>query len=265
MPHSFFDVPTPTILGHRGSAADRPENTVPSFEHALEVGAHILESDVHVTRDGIPVLSHDPTLERVSGSPQRIDALDLEAVQAVDAAYAFAGPDHTFPLRGRGITVPTLREAFETFPGARFNLEIKASQPQLVAAVVDLIGLFDRAGHTLLAAADDDVMARIRETTRERGIQPAIGASLRDVLAFIESAVAQTRPDSDSMALQIPTEFAGKPLITHDLVKHAHSHGAVVHAWTINDEHEMERLIDLGVDGIVTDHPARMRARFHPA
>jgi len=265
MRHSFFEVPTPTVIGHRGAAGSQPENTLPSFEHALEVGAHILESDVHATRDAVPVLAHDPSLERMTGSPLAIEDADLGTVQSLDAAHAFAGPQGDFPLRGKGVRVPTLREAFEAFPEARFNLEIKASQPELVGAVLALIGEFDRAGLTLLAAADDAIMDRIRATRRRTGVLPAIGASLRDVVSFVQSAVAETAPDSDSMALQIPTDFAGGPLITSDLVEHAHRHGAVVHAWTINDPEQMRRLVDLGVDGLVTDYPARMRDCFYPA
>ena len=265
MGHSFFDVPTPTVIGHRGAAGSLPENTLPSFAHALEVGAHILESDVHATRDGVAVLAHDPSLERMTGSALSIDETELATLQTLDAARAFAGPAGDFPLRAQGIRVPTLREAFEAFPDARFNLEIKAPSPELVADVVTLIGEFDRADRTLLAAAEDDVMARIRTTTQQTGIRPAIGASLGDVVAFVQSAVSGTPPASDSMALQIPTEFAGGPLITPALVEHAHRHGAVVHAWTINDVAEMQSLVDLGVDGIVTDYPARMRERFYPA
>jgi glycerophosphoryl diester phosphodiesterase len=264
MPHSYFDVPRPTVIGHRGAAADAPENTLPSFERALEVGAHILETDVHGTRDGVPVLSHDPSLERMAGSPQRIDALSFEELRSFDAAFGYAGADQDYPLRGKGIGVPALAEAFAAFPSARFNLEIKPDAPGLVEAVIALIGEHDRADRTLLAAESDDVMARIRAETRRAGVRPAIGASVADVLAFVRAAVAGVAPESEAMALQIPTEFAGRPLITRKLVDHAHAYGAFVHAWTINDVAEMDRLIDLGVDGIVTDQPARMRAHCYP-
>jgi glycerophosphoryl diester phosphodiesterase len=264
MPHSYFDVPRPTVIGHRGAAADAPENTLPSFDLALAVGAHILESDVQATRDGVPVLSHDASLERTTGSAQRIDALDLAALRGLDAAFAFAGADDSYPLRGKGIGIPSLAEAFEAFPTARFNLEIKAESPELVASVVALVAEHERADRTLLAAGSDSVMTVIRDEIKRTGVAPALGASLADVLAFVRAAVDGVAPESDAMALQLPTEFAGRPLITPELVAHAHAHGAVVHAWTINDEAEMKRLIELGVDGLVTDYPARMRAKFYP-
>jgi len=264
MPHRYFDVPRPTVIGHRGAAAEAPENTLLSFERALASGAHILESDVHGTRDGIPVLSHDASLERMTGSPQRIESLELEALRSFDAAFGFAGADGDYPLRGRGIGVPTLAEAFEAYPAARFNLEIKSDRPGLVESVIALIAEHDRADRTLLAAGEDDVMARIRVETRRARVQPAIGASLGDVLGFVQAAVAGRAPESELMALQIPSEFAGRPLITPQLVDHAHAHGVVIHAWTINQVSEMTRLIELGVDGLITDDPARMRRHFYP-
>jgi glycerophosphoryl diester phosphodiesterase len=263
MKHPFLDVPHPTVIGHRGSAVDCPENTLSSFERALAVGAHILESDVHATRDGVAVLSHDASLERMTGAAQQVDELDLAAVQALDAGYGFAGGECNFPFRNQGVSVPSVRDAFEAFPAARFNLEIKSAQPGLVASVVALVAEFERADRTLLAAGEDAVMAEIRRVTATTGVRPAIGASLADVVAFVESAVSGADPGSDSMALQIPTEFAGQPLITERLVEHAHEHAVAVHAWTINDEAEMRRLLDLGVDGIVTDDPGAMFTRFH--
>lgn len=265
MQHSYFDVPLPTVIGHRGAAAEAPENTLPSFARALEVGAHILESDVHATSDGVPVLSHDDTLERMTGSPRSVASLTFEQLVALDAGFGFQGPDGDYPARGRGVRIPTLREAFEAFPDARFNLEIKADAPGLVEHVVDMIGELDRADRTLLAAEHDDIMARIRSETKRRGIAPAIGASVGDVLAHVRAAVERSAPDCEAMALQIPTEFGGQPLITEALVEHAHAHGVVVHAWTINELDEADRLIALGVDGLVTDDPRRMRTHLHPA
>ena len=110
----------------------------------------------------------------------------------------------------------------------------------------------------LLAAAEDATMARVRTRLRERGVTPAIGASTGEVLAFVRSAQAQSPPDPGVMALQIPTDFAGRPLVTPELIAHAHAYDIAVHAWTVNEESEMERLLDLGVDGLVTDHPGRM-------
>jgi len=264
-PHRYFDVPRPTVIGHRGAAAEAPENTLLAFERGVAAGAHILESDVHVTGDGIPVLSHDPSLERMTGSPVAIADLTFVELGQLDAGLGFAGPTRSTSEPAPPVRIPSLAEAFTAFPTERFNLEIKSDAAGLVERVTELIAEHDRAERTLLAAENDALMERIRSETRRRGVDVAIGASVGDVLAFVRAAVEGVAPESEAMALQIPIDFAGRPLITRELVEHAHAHGAVVHAWTINETDEMDRLVELGVDGIVTDDPARMHAHFHGA
>jgi glycerophosphoryl diester phosphodiesterase len=259
MTHPYFSVPRPTILGHRGAGGVAPENTLASFAQALADGADILESDVHATRDGVPVLIHDPSLDRTTDGSGLVRDVTLDELRRLDAAHHF-GSDAGAPLRGRGITVPTLEEAFEAFPEARFNLEIKALNGGVVDRVVELVQERKREETTLLVAGEDEVMAELRRALARRGARPALGASLADILAVIRSARSGAAPETDSMALQIPKDFGGDPLVTLELVDHAHAFGIAVHVWTINDEREMQQLLDLGVDGLVTDYPGRLRA-----
>ncbi len=261
MPHPYFDLPRPTILGHRGAAGLAPENTLLAFARGLADGAQIVESDVHVTRDGVPVLIHDPHVDRTTEGRGPLDALDLAAVQRLDAGYRFSSEDGaTFPFRGQGLRIPTLREAFETHPDARFNLEIKAPGRALIRQIVEMVVELDREERTLLVAGEDAIQRDLRAVLAESAARPALGASLSDILDVVRAATAGRAPTTDSMALQIPAEFGGNPLVTRPLVDHCHAHGLVVHVWTINDPTEMRRLLDLGVDGIVTDRPDRMAA-----
>jgi len=259
MGHPYFEVPVPTVLGHRGAGGDAPENTLEAFERGLREGAHILESDVHATRDGVPVLIHDEVVDRVTEGAGRVADLDLEALRRLDAGHRWSpdgGASH--PWRGRGLRIPTLEEALAAFPEARFNLEIKQTENGAVEATVDLVRRTKREERTLLTAGEDDVMARLREVLADSGARPALGASLADILAFIRSAAEGGAPGTDSMALQVPAAFGSDPLVTPRFVDHAHEQGLRVHVWTVNEEAEMTRLLDLGVDGLVTDHPARM-------
>lgn len=265
MAHPYFDVPVPTVLGHRGAAGDAPENTLASFALGLELGAHILESDVHATRDGVPVLVHDPDVGRIAGRPARVVDLDWAELRTLDASADFAGDLDAIPQTFRPFRIPTLEEAFEAFPGARFNLEIKCDAPGLVERVVELVGAHGRAPLTLLAAERDERMARIQAEVDRRGVDVALGAALGDVLEFVRTALAGTALQSRAMALQIPVDFGGRPFVTRELVEHAHAHGRFVHAWTVNDEDEMRRLLALGVDGIVTDRPGVMAALLRAA
>lgn len=256
--HSFFDVPRPVVIGHRGAAGIRPENTLLSFETALEQGARILESDVQITRDGVPILLHDPSVDRTTQGRGETRQLDLAELRRLDAGHAFQDETGATPFRGRGLRIPTLEEAFEAFPEARFNLEIKTEDPRATAATLDLVQRFDRAERTLLTAGEDDVMKILRSTLVGREVEPAIGACLADIVRAVQGAVDGSPMAEGVMALQIPATFGGRPLVTRELVEYAHAANVALHVWTINDLREIESLLALGVDGIVTDHPGRM-------
>jgi glycerophosphoryl diester phosphodiesterase len=257
MLHPFLDLPTPIPIGHRGAAGDAPENTLPSFERAVAVGAATLESDVHLTRDGHVVIHHDAGVDRTSDGSGLVAEKTLAELRELDAGYRFS-PDggRSHPFRDRGVRIPTLAEAYEAFPEMRFNLEIKAATPGLVERTLQLSAA--RAGHTLLAAADPGIMAALREAAARKKVPVAIGASVADVLAFVRAALDGKPPPPGPMALQVPPDFGGRPLVTARFVEHAHAHELHVHVWTINDPDEIERLLDLGVDGIVSDHPDRV-------
>lgn len=258
MHHPFFAIPRPIAIGHRGSAGEAPENTLESFERALAAGAAILESDVQLSRDGVPVLLHDDEVGRVTEGVGAVRELSQGELQGLDAGFRFS-PDggRSHPFRGRGLRIPTLAEALDAFPAARWNLELKRASPGIVERTLALVRAAGREELTLLTAAEDALMARLREVVARERCEVAIGASTGDVLDFVRTALSGERPRPGPMALQIPVEFAGRPLATRELVLHAHAHGVQVHVWTVNDPAEMARLLDLGVDGIVSDHPAR--------
>ncbi|MDH3214528.1 MAG: glycerophosphodiester phosphodiesterase [Myxococcales bacterium] len=261
MAHPFFDVPRPTVIGHRGAAGEAPENTLVSFERALADGAAILESDVHLTRDGVPVLIHDDAVDRTTNGSGRVAAFALEELRRLDAGHRFtpdAGRSHRF--RGRGHRVPTLQEAFEAFPMARFNLELKEKVPGIVERCLEIVAGAGREARTLLTAGDDALMADLRARIDAAALPVAQGASTGDVLAFIRSAIERTAPSAGPMALQVPAEFGDRPLVTPAFVEHAHAHGLFVHVWIVNDPDEMRHLLAMGVDGIVTDFPAHLGA-----
>lgn len=260
MPHPFFAIPRPIVFGHRGACGECPENTLPSFERALAQGADVIETDVHRTRDGEIVVFHDADVARTTDGTGEIAALTYAEVSRLDAGARFVAADGSAPFRGQGVRVPRLAEAFARFPGVRFNIELKRADPLLVAGVLDLLRATGREERTLLAAEQDDAMRLVRAAVRERGSPVALGASVGDVLGFVRAAIESGEPPAGPMALQIPAEFLGRPLVTPELVSFAHAQGVQVHVWTINAPAEMRRLIALGVDGVMSDFPARLRA-----
>jgi glycerophosphoryl diester phosphodiesterase len=249
------------VIGHRGSAGEAPENTLPSFAVGLESGAEILESDVHLTRDGVPVLIHDDVVDRTTDGSGRVSELSISQLHALDAGHRFsADGGRTHPFRGRGLRVPTLAAALTAFPDVRFNLELKEGLPGLVERCLEVIGRLDSARRTLLTAGDDVLMRELRAEVARRGAPVALGASAGEVADFLRSAIERRRPAPGPMALQVPPEFGGQPLVTREFVDHAHAHDLVVHVWTIDEPEEMRALLALGVDGIVSDFPARLAA-----
>ena len=244
-PSSAADLPL--AIGHRGCAGEAPENTLPSFERALACGADILESDLHLTQDGVPVMIHDDRVDRRTNGRGRVRDHDLEDLQRLDA--------------GEGAHIPSLPEALDAFPTARFNLELKEDVPGLVDATLGAVDAAGRAADVLLTAELDPLMARVREAVATRRIPVALGACLGEVVEFVQAAAEMrppaTPPTSGPMALQIPARFGERPLATPALIEHAHQYGVQVHVWTVNAPDEIRALLEIGVDGIVSDFPAR--------
>src|SRR5258706_894193 len=120
--HPFFALPRPLAIGHRGCAGEVPENTIASFARGAADGAVVIETDVHLTRDGVPVLLHDDDVARVTDGCGPVRDLDFAALRALDAGFHFAVRDGGTPFRGAGLRIPSLAEALTALPGLRFNL-----------------------------------------------------------------------------------------------------------------------------------------------
>jgi glycerophosphoryl diester phosphodiesterase len=237
----YFSPALPRILAHRGFAVDNgaTENTIQAFRAALELGATHIESDIQVTKDGVPVLFHDDDLLRVAGLPRKINELafdELEQLTLID-----------------GGNIPTLRAALLDLPTARFNLDLKVWAAVLPS--VDLIRELEAENRVLVSSFSD------RRRVKALGlfeVPVASSAGSARVLALWIAAKLRfawlTRKLSSSVqALQIPT---GKGPIRFDspaFISQMKAAGLELHYWTINDAEEMQRLISLGADGIVTD------------
>jgi glycerophosphoryl diester phosphodiesterase len=253
---TFFDGARPRLFGHRGAAAVAPENTLPSLTRALSDGARYVEFDVQATADGHVIVIHDPTVDRTTEGTGAVCDLTLATVRRLDAGYRFADGRGAFPFRGCGIRIPTLEEVLDRLPSTPATIELKPMEPSTVDRVVDIVVTLGAGERVVLATGEDVIMPRLRRTCAAHRIPTNFAPG--EVAEFIrrvgDGALAGYRPPG--AALQIPPEWQGIPLITDVTVAAAHSLGVEIHAWTINDESEMERLLRLGVDGIMTDIPA---------
>ena len=257
MPRPYFPTEGIACFAHRGGAALWPENTLEAFRGGLAAGCQWIETDIHMTRDGHIVTFHDATLERTTNGRGRIADLTLAELRRLDAGYRFSPDGRSFPFRGQGLTVPTLAEVLALDPVARVNLEIKQARPSMAAALwrfVEDHGVHDRL---LVAGEDADVVREFRNLARGR---VATSAGKREVFGFwlaARAGVADFLP-IEYDALQVPIRFSALEVVTPGFVDAAHRRGLQVHVWTIDAIEEMRWLVDVGVDGIMTDQPARL-------
>ena len=253
--HPYFELPRPHLFAHRGASGELPENTLPAFERAVELGFRYLETDCQATWDGEIVLSHNETVDAQTDGSGPIRDYEFAELRRLDAGYGFT-PDggRTFPFRGRGLRIPRLAELLERFPEARINLEIKEGARGQVEEIVRIVRDAGASDRVLLAASEDAIMQSIRECAPGT----AIGSSIGDVVAFFEAlAEGKWREHKpQGQALQVPPEFSGRSLITEDALSAAHDLGLLIHVWTVNRREQMEQMLDAGVDGLMTDHPA---------
>jgi glycerophosphoryl diester phosphodiesterase len=250
----------PLVMAHRGGAGLWPENTAHAFRQAAALGVDVLEMDLHGTSDGAPVVIHDATVERTTNGAGRVNSLTLAELKRLDAGYRWtADGGRTFPFRGRGINVPTLREVLEEFPAARLNIDIKQAQPSLVKSLCRMLGESRAKERVTVASFNSSTLAEFRRECPEVNTS----ASMEEVFALASDLQAGRGIAADSARtrlVQVPESAFGRGWLTAELVAAAHRGGLELHVWTINDEAAMRRLVELGVDGIMTDYPDKLIA-----
>jgi glycerophosphoryl diester phosphodiesterase len=239
MPSGFLDSPRPLAFAHRGGAAHRPENSWSAFTHAIGLGYRYLETDVQATTDGVLVAFHDRTLDRVTGTAGRIAQMPYRDVSK--ARIGGAEP------------IPVLEELLTAWPEARFNIDVKdfpAIRP--LAEVLVRTGAWERA----CIASFSPRRLRVFREVLDRGICTSLSPlGIAAVRAGVDGTRLAARfAASGAACAQVPVRVA-----TPRFLRHAHALGLQVHVWTVNDPAMMRRLLDAGVDGIMTDDTVALR------
>ncbi len=234
--HSFLDWPGPLAFAHRGGAGDAPENTMPAFADAVGLGYTYLETDVHVTADGVLVAFHDEDLARSCGRPGRIADLPWQEV-------------HSAMVDGRA-PIPLLEDLLGAWPDVRVNIDCKSDGA--VPALVETLRRCDALDRVCVGSFSDARLRRIR-----RLLGPGLCTSLgpRGVAAWVFGLPLPT----PALAAQVPVTHNGRTVVSARTVARAHRRGLHVHVWTVDEPEEMHRLLDLGVDGLMTDRPAVLK------
>lgn len=245
----------PLLVAHRGGSLLAPENTLTAFRVATEEWwADMLELDVRLTKDGHVVVIHDPTVDRTTDATGTVADYTLAEIRSFDAGYRFVDEQGGHPFRGRGISIPTLDEVLEAFPDMRINIESK--EPHVAAPLARVIARHGAERRVLVAAE--------REASRRgaRGYPGPWGASYRQVLLFwllhhLPGGSPYT-PEAD--IFQVPETRGPLRVVTRRFVHEAHKLSIPVQIWTVNEEADMRRLLEWGVDGIQTDRPDLLSA-----
>ncbi|MEU6367568.1 glycerophosphodiester phosphodiesterase [Streptomyces sp. NPDC046931] len=239
--HPYLDHPGPIAFAHRGGAAEGLENTAAQFRRAVAAGYRYIETDVHATADGKLVAFHDATLDRVTDGAGRIADLPWDDVR--QARVAGTEP------------VPLFEDLLEEFPEVRWNVDVKA-EPALLP-LLDLIGRTDAWDRVCVGSFSE---ARVSRAQHLAGPRLATSYGTRGVMGLrLRSWGVPARLRRSAVAAQVPVAQSGVPVVDHRFVRTAHALGLQVHVWTINEPGQMHRLLDLGVDGIMTDHIDTLR------
>lgn len=255
---------------HQGGAHEGPSSTLFAIAQALAHGATAVELDVHATRDRHLVVCHDETVDRTTNHRGAIADLTLSELREMDNAYWWIEGDAVSPgqrdeeylLRGRAphdvrFGIATLEEVAAAFPGVLLNLDIKRSEPVVEPyeqLLYDELRRLERTESVLVASFLDDALRAFRVIAPE----VATSAATQETATFFFSLAEGTPVVPPVCAFQVPATFGEVTVVDERFVDAAHAAGIAVHVWTINEVAEMVRLLDLGVDAIISDRPTEL-------
>lgn len=251
----FFD-PEPVVLAHRGDSARFPENTMAAFESAVNMGVHVIETDVHLSSDGEVVIWHDETLERMSGDSRKINEMEWEEIREINAGYAFT-PDRgrTYPYRNSPVRPVLLEELLIRFPDMRFNVDLKDRNPRLAERHASILQELNCIARVVTASFHKSTLDYFRSILPQAPTS-CTSAEVVKLILLYRSGLLTLPLKLKKRVLQVP-EYSGRlRILTPGFVKYLHRKGLKVQVWTVNEEREMARFLDMGVDGIFTDRPA---------
>ena len=255
----LLDLSARPVIAHRGASGYAPENTLPAFELAVRQGAEAFELDVRLTGDNVPVVIHDPTLERTTDGRGLVATQTLAQLSRLDAGARFSqDAGRTFPFRAAGVVIPTLTEVLRAFPEMPVLLDIKES---LAQDAIRRVLLEERAVDRCVLASDDAAAVAVFSPG-----QFSRAACPREIAALFWGAIHYAiwgggrGPSPSYRLLSVPARHRGIPVPTRTFLSAARRLGCPFHVWTVNDTFLARRLWRAGVAGIVTDLPDRIRA-----
>ena len=259
--HPVFNEDRFLVIAHQGGDGLWPSNTIFAMTRAVELGVDVLEMDIHGTRDGVLVVIHDETVDRTTDGSGRVQDLTLAELQQFDAGYnwptlAEEAARSDRPYRGQGITIPALEEVFQTFPELPMVIEIKQREPSIVEPFCRLLRQYDMTDQVVVPTFHAETITEFREACPE----VATAAVEDEVRLFYILNLLRLGDTyrSPALAFQVPEYSGDLQVVTPRFVRSAGRQGIQVHPWTINEPAQMQRMIEAGVPGIITDYPDRL-------
>ena len=247
----LFPVGRVAVIAHRGGARVRPENTMAAFDHAASLGVDALECDVHLSREGTPVVIHDATLERTTDQTGPVAERTAKELGGVDAGARF-GAAEGFPFRGQGLGVPLLADLLDRHLDLPVIVEIKGERPEVVPAIIDVLRKSRRPGRFVVGGFSHAVLDAVRRTAPEY----PTSASKREVEAAIRRSYFRIRPRRSGYdVFQVPYRFRGRQIFSAPFVRTVTRAGVPFQSWIIDEAEDMRRLMEWGVTGLITDRP----------
>lgn len=245
------------VFAHRGGGGLIPENTLEAFVYSAKMGVDVLELDIRSTADGVLVVMHDGDVARTTNGSGRVTDLTLGALKKLDAGYLFT-PDNgqNYPFRGKGVTIPTLSEIFDALPLMTFNIEPKQQEPPITGPLCALIRERKMADKVIVGSFNQTNLDNFRRECPE--VATSAGPSeVSEFLALSKTGIGNSY-SPPMQALQVPEKIGALQIVSKQFVDAAHERNLKVHVWTINNTADMQRLVELGVDGIMTDYPDQL-------
>ena len=255
-PHPYFSDGNFQVIAHRGGLGLMPENTLSAFRYADSLGVDVLEMDIHASSDGRLVVIHDRTVNRTTDGRGRVDAMTVRELQALDAGYRWQDAQGHYTHRNKGVRIPLLKDVLSEFDNQRLIIEIKPNSAQVAQQLCATLERFEMDEKTVVASFHDGALSTFRQACPQTPVSATSGQVLLYTLLHLVylDAVYLEPP----IAFQVPERAGPLNLVDERFVKSLHARDAYVHVWTVNRTEAMRRLLDLGVDGIMTDYPDRL-------
>jgi glycerophosphoryl diester phosphodiesterase len=255
--HPYFIPDKFLVIAHRGGPSLGPENTLYTFRNAVKLGVDVLEMDVRSTKNGQLIILHDDTVDRTTNATGPVLNYTLIELKKLDAAHRWS-PDkgQTFPLRNKGVKIPTLAEVFDAFPQTKMNLEIKDTRSSTIQSLCRLIRDHQMTNKVVVASFDTDSLKKFRRLCPQ--VATSAGASEARLFFGLQKTYLEAVYSPDAQVLQVPETLGDLRIVNKRFIDAAHARNMRVQVWLVNDVRSMQRLLELGVDGIMTDYPQRL-------